>query len=180
MGGDKAQIAGFLRQDPKCVGGLCLPGTHSKWARISAGEIVGFRTFMTGDMFSAMAAHTVLRHSIGEGWDDDAFVAAVNDGLSHPEMIGARLFALRAADLLNGVGPDTAHARLSGLLIGVELAASRTWWLGQNVALIGAEPLASHYQIALHQQGVIAPLAASDDMSLGGLCATYSALKGGA
>ncbi|MEM7547673.1 MAG: 2-dehydro-3-deoxygalactonokinase [Pseudomonadota bacterium] len=178
MRGEETQIAGYLRHDPDFDGVLCLPGTHSKWARISAGEIVGFRTFMTGEMFTALSQYTILRHGLGTGWDDEAFITAVQDGLSHPEMIGARLFAIRAEGLLDGLLPDMAHARLSGLLIGVELAASRTWWLGQNVALIGAEPLSLHYQKALHQQGVIAPVASAEDMSLSGLTAAHAQMKG--
>ena len=45
MRGEETQIAGYLRQYPDFDGVICLPGTHGKWARISAGEIVSFRTF---------------------------------------------------------------------------------------------------------------------------------------
>jgi hypothetical protein len=31
---------------------LCLPGTHTKWVHLSAGEVVSFRTFMTGELFA--------------------------------------------------------------------------------------------------------------------------------
>ena len=36
-----------------------LPGTHSKWARVEAGRIVGFETFMTGEMFELLARNSL-------------------------------------------------------------------------------------------------------------------------
>ena len=34
MRGEETQIAGFLLDDPRFEGVLCLPGTHTKWVRI--------------------------------------------------------------------------------------------------------------------------------------------------
>jgi hypothetical protein len=73
MRGEETQIAGFLAQNPGFDGVLCLPGTHTKWVHISAGEVVSFRSFMTGELFATVGPHSVLRHSVGEGWDDAAF-----------------------------------------------------------------------------------------------------------
>ncbi len=42
MRGEETQIAGALAVMPKFDGVLCLPGTHSKWVHISAGEVVSF------------------------------------------------------------------------------------------------------------------------------------------
>ena len=61
------------------------------------------------------------------------FLDAVSDALSRPETLTARLFELRAADLLHGQDATTARSILSGLLIGAELAATRPWWLGREV-----------------------------------------------
>lgn len=49
MRGEEIQIAGYLAEKPDFDGVICLPGTHTKWVRISAGEIVGFATFLTGE-----------------------------------------------------------------------------------------------------------------------------------
>ncbi len=104
---------------PGFDGVLCLPGTHSKWVHLSAGEVVSFQTFMTGEMFALLSEQSVLRHGMaGEGWDEAAFDEGVSDALSRPERIGARLFALRAEGLMSGLVPAAARARLSGLLIG--------------------------------------------------------------
>ena len=170
MRGEETQIAGALRLLPGYDGVLCLPGTHSKWAHISAGEVVSFQTFMTGELFALLSTASVLRHGMqGSGWDEAAFDTAVTDALSRPERLGARLFSLRAQGLIAGLTPDAARARLSGLLIGMELAAARPYWLGQRVTLIGAEKLSTAYARALAAQGVTTGRLSVTDCTLAGL-----------
>ena len=170
MRGEETQIAGALRLLPGYDGVLCLPGTHSKWAHISAGEVVSFQTFMTGELFALLSTASVLRHGMqGSGWDEAAFDTAVTDALSRPERLGARLFSLRAQGLIAGLTPDAARARLSGLLIGMELAAARPYWLGQRVTLIGAEKLSTAYARALAAQGITAGRLSVTDCTLAGL-----------
>ncbi len=171
MRGEETQIAGFLALNPGWDGVLCLPGTHSKWAEVSAGEVISFRTFMTGELFALLSDHSVLRHSVGEGWDDDTYAEAVSASLSRPEDLAARLFRLRADHLLNRTGKPAATARLSGLLIGAELAAARPWWLGREVAVIGARGIAQAYVDALALQAVPATLVDAEAMTLTGLAA---------
>lgn len=180
MRGEETQIAGFLRRQPEFDGVLCLPGTHSKWARISAGEVVSFLTCMTGDLFAAIAGHTVLRHSVGteEQGDDAAFLHAVEETLSRPERLAARLFGLRAEALLQGLGPGAARSRLSGYLIGAELAASRAYWLGQDLAIIGAPGLAALYETALRGQGAAPRRADAGAMTLAGLAGAHAIAAG--
>ena len=73
-----------------------------------------------------------LRHSVGaEGWDAPAFDRSVAATLSRPAELLARLFRLRAADILHGERGAPARAALSGLLIGAELAATRPTGLGR-------------------------------------------------
>lgn len=177
MRGEETQIAGHLALHPGWDGIVCLPGSHTKWAEVSAGEVTGFRTFMSGELFAALRGHTVLRHTLGEGWDDDAFAAAVADGLSRPEALAGRLFGLRAEALLHGLDPGAATARLSGLLLGIELAAARPWWLGREVAIVGEPALANRYRTALTAQGVPATLAAAERTTLAGLAAAHAMLE---
>lgn len=174
MRGEETQIAGFLATSPDFDGVLCLPGTHTKWAHISASEVVSFRTFMTGEMFALLASRSVLRHSVGTGWDGPTFETAVNDAISRPAAIAAELFSLRAASLLSGADPDAARARLSGLLIGAELAAARPYWLGQQVVVLGADGIADAYLSALQNQGVSARGVDPDHMTLRGLTAALT------
>ncbi|MEE4121149.1 MAG: 2-dehydro-3-deoxygalactonokinase, partial [Paracoccaceae bacterium] len=154
MRGEETQIAGALAADPRFDGVICLPGTHTKWAQVSAGEVVSFRTFLTGEMFALLSGQSVLRHTVAaEGWNDAAFAEALAEGMAHPARLGADLFGLRAAALLEGLDPVVARARLSGLLVGMELAAARPYWLGQDVAIVGEGGGAHAYAQALHAQG---------------------------
>lgn len=170
MRGEETQIAGLLAAAPGFDGVACLPGTHTKWAQISAGEVVGFQTCMTGELFALLSGQSVLRHSVGTtGWDAGAFAEAVSDAIGSPQKIAARLFGLRAEALLSGLAPDVARARLSGLLIGLDLAASRPCWLGQEIVLIGEGRLAGHYAEALAAQGAAVRKADATEITLAGL-----------
>ncbi len=169
MRGEETQIAGALAANPGFDGVLCLPGTHTKWAQVSAGEIVSFRTFMTGELFALLSEQSVLRHSVGEGWDPSAFEDAVSDTMSRPEAMAHRLFGIRADALLNGENGPAARARLSGLLIGAELAAARPYWLGQSVMVIGSPGSSAPYAAALELQGVAPVMLDGDAMTRAGL-----------
>ncbi|MGL6210776.1 MAG: 2-dehydro-3-deoxygalactonokinase, partial [Paracoccaceae bacterium] len=143
---------------------------HSKWAQVSAGEVVSFQTYMTGELFALLSEQSVLRHGMaGDGFDDEAFDTALSDAVSRPEKIAARLFSLRAEGLVAGLTPQAARARLSGLLIGIELAAARPYWLGQAVTLIGATTISTLYARALATQGLTARLLPATDCTLAGL-----------
>lgn len=170
MRGEETQIAGVLALTPGYDGIICLPGTHSKWAHVSAGEVVSFQTFLTGEMFALLSQASVLRHGmVGEGWDEAAFDEGLSDALSRPERIGAKLFGIRAEGLIAGLSAAAAKARLSGLLIGMELAAARPYWLGQAVTLVGSEGLARSYARALRSQGVEPRILSGTEAVLAGL-----------
>ncbi|WP_417259646.1 2-dehydro-3-deoxygalactonokinase [Celeribacter sp.] len=175
MRGEETQIAGFQSLNPNFDGVITLPGSHTKWVHMSAREIVSFQTVMTGEMFAALSGHTVLRHSVRtDGWDEAAFDTAVDEILSRPERLAAKLFSLRAEGLLNAMPCETAKARLSGLLIGAEIAASKPYWLGQPLAIIGDTDLATLYARALQTQGLDAIRTDATAMTLAGLCAAHT------
>ena len=177
MRGEETQIAGYLSLNPRWDGVICLPGTHTKWVHVSADEVVSFQTVMTGDLFAAITGHTVLRHSTATGWDDAGFAQGVDDAISRPEKLAARLFSLRAEGLLNALPDGTARARLSGLLIGAELAATKPYWLGQQIAVIGAGTLAGLYVRALAAQSAPATQVNADRATIAGLTAAYRRWK---
>ena len=174
MRGEETQIAGYLALDPTFEGVLCLPGTHTKWVHISAGEIVSFKTFMTGELFALLSDHSVLRHSLGkEGWSEESFASGVETAFSRPQTFASDLFSLRAADLLEGLDPIVAKTKLSGMLIGLELAGARPYWLGQRIVLLGAGELSKKYQFALSILGSEAEIINAADITLAGLQAAY-------
>lgn len=177
MRGEETQIAGFLAEQPEFDGVLCLPGTETKWAQISAGEVVSFRTYLTGSLYEHLAQRSVLRHGIAvDGWDEAAFAEAVGDAMSRPQGVAAALGSLRGAWVLEGAPPEAAHARLSGLLIGLELAGARPYWLGQTIAVIGDGRVAQAYTDALSAQGCAVSRVSGQAASLAGLRQAAGAL----
>ncbi|MBO6727790.1 MAG: 2-dehydro-3-deoxygalactonokinase [Rhizobiaceae bacterium] len=180
MRGEETQVLGFLDQFPVFSGVICLPGTHSKWVRIAGGKIVEFQAFVTGELYAAICAHTVLRHSLtGSGWRQSAFQDAVDDTLSAPEATAAALFRIRAEDLLRGTTPDIGQARLSGTLIGFELNAARRFWERERVVLLGSPDLCARYASALDRMGTRASTADIDACTLAGLKAAHKTLLQG-
>ncbi|MEM9580508.1 MAG: 2-dehydro-3-deoxygalactonokinase, partial [Pseudomonadota bacterium] len=144
-------------------------------------EIVSFRTFMSGELFQTLGAHTVLRHSLSaSGTDPDmdlgAFDAAVSDTLSRPETLAGALFTLRAADLLTGQSATVTRARLSGALIGAELAAAKPYWLGQRVAIVGSDAVSALYGRALAAQGVTSERCDAGAITRAGLISAYTSV----
>lgn len=177
MRGEETQIAGFLASNKDFDGVLCLPGTHTKWVRISAEEVVSFQTCMTGEMFQLLSEKSVLRHSVApDDMDANAFASAVEDIISRPERLAQRLFSLRAENVLNGLHPIIARSRLSGYLIGAELAATKPYWLGQDVALAGSPALVAAYAAALKTQGVEARECDAAPLTRAGLARVHAAL----
>jgi len=162
--GEETAIAGFIGQHPDWDGVLCLPGRHSRWAQVSAGEVVSFRSFLTGELFAVLAAPLQQSDST-----DAVFLDALGNAISHPERIAAALFSLRAQTVLGDPEAAEARTRLSGLLIGLELAATRPYWLGQNVALIVSGDFGARYDTALRAQGIHAKIADRTQMTLAGL-----------
>ena len=177
MRGEETQIAGALALTPGFDGVFCMPGTHTKWVHISAGEVISFQTFMTGELFALLSTQSVLRHGMtGAGWDDSAFDASLSVALSRPEKIAANLFSLRAESLLANLAPAAARTRLSGLLIGVELAAAKPYWLGQPIAIIGADALSGTYARALAAQGLTPTLIPANETVLAGLTLAHKTM----
>ena len=122
MRGEETILYGLVCQGIE-AGLVCLPGTHAKWARVRASRLTDFRTFMTGELYELLAARSILRHTVASGeWSDSDFAGAVTEAFATPAKALTGLFALRAGPLLFGRDSHTGAARLSGLLIGAELA----------------------------------------------------------
>uniref|UniRef100_UPI0035B2E12F 2-dehydro-3-deoxygalactonokinase n=1 Tax=Paenirhodobacter enshiensis TaxID=1105367 RepID=UPI0035B2E12F len=166
MRGEETQIAGFLASEPGFAGLLILPGTHSKHVRLGGGEVLGFATHMTGEVFAALSNHTVLSRTLGTAAEEDE--AAFDEGLATGRAGGAlgALFALRAGALLDGLSAASARSRLSGLLLGAELAGIAS---GTGVVVIGSGALARRYGHALAAQGVDARLSDGGELARRGL-----------
>lgn len=177
MQGDETRVAGFLSLNPGWDGVICLTGESSRWVHVSAGEVISFRSFLSGSLLSALAAGTVLgRWLDAPGLDTGAFSDAVVDGLSRPEQILARLWSVHADATLQGLPAEIARARILGGLIGAELAATRPFWLGQQLAVMGEGEMPRLYVDALGAQGAAATQADAARMTRQGLIAAWDAI----
>jgi len=195
MRGEETQLAGLVANEPEATGLVCLPGTHAKWARLEKGAVIHFTTFLTGELFALLAHRSVLRHSLNHGPASEgladpgcrqAFITAVRESLASPGRFSASLFGLRAADLLDAnlpVGEGRhAHlaARLSGLVIGLELTGMRlpdpdAVPVGP-VTLIGDAALCERYALALEAVGYASHCLDGEHAVLDGLALAHRTL----
>ena len=170
MRGEETQIAGYLSKNPDFDGIICLPGTHTKWAHISANEIVSFKTFMTGEIFLSLSERSILKTSVqSNDFDSTSFLEAFEDTYSNPASLSSKLFGLRAADLLENTSTKFLKSKLSGYLIGCELAGAKSYWLGQNIIMIGNNDLCILYQKALKKLGINTTIESTQNVTLNGL-----------
>lgn len=149
MRGEETQLLGALQMGGSKV--ICMPGTHSKWVHLDRDRISAFNSYMTGELFEFLSKNSTLSFSAsGSEMDFSAFAEAVALVAKKPEVVSKELFKIRAAPLLNLKSNAEARGKLSGLLIGLELAdASKD--LKGPITLVGAGNLAELYKRALRQ-----------------------------
>jgi len=175
MRGEETQLLdGFAATDAS--GLACMPGTHSKWVRIVSGQVTEFSTYMTGELFGLITKRSILRHAIGSisncDPDNDAFAAAVLEAAHAPEAVSRLLFSVRGDQLLNGRDEMTSYCRISGLLIGAEIAAARTQFEAADpLQLIASGKLNHLYSAAFVLLGIDVVHRDADDAVLKGLSA---------
>ncbi len=155
MRGEETQLLGVT--EPDFAGLICIPGTHSKWIRIEQGHVVEFSTYMTGELFSVISQHSILAHAVEtdgpSAVDNEPFREGLAAALAAPSGLTASLFRLRAAQLLGFEQRADGTARLSGLLIGSEIADVLHRHGARPLRLIGAGQLGRLYEAALKAQG---------------------------
>lgn len=152
MRGEETQILGLIGAEAVAPV-IVAPGTHSKWVRMDGARIRDFRTFMTGELFSALRAGTVLGVGMGDpGGDDAAFRRGVERGLA-TSAASADLFSVRIEMLAGRVPLSGTADYMSGLLIGLEIAAQPRSSLAGDISIVGADRLTIRYQQALALAG---------------------------
>lgn len=173
MRGEETLLLG-LALNGEADGLICLPGTHSKWVRLEEGSVRRFSTAMTGEIYGLLANQSVLKHFVegagAEGLSDRSeFRGAVREALAAPEALLRALFTVRSGPLLLGAGePEAVAARLSGLLIGAEIAGMKPA-PGSDVTLVGSGQLAASYETALHVAGLRADRVDAEALAIAGL-----------
>lgn len=181
MRGEETQLLGAAAELGAGDHLVCMPGTHSKWVRLSGGTVTGFSTFMTGELFEAIAGNTILSHAITDAGaiagDNDAFRAAVVRMVANPALATSQIFSVRAGSLIAGLSPADAKARLSGTLIGLEIAGALSLVAaGTPVALVVSGGLGALYKDALAAASISPSIIDADAAVRNGLAAGARAL----
>lgn len=143
MRGEETEIVGAGVQD----GCVCLPGSHSKWVTVEHGTIVHFTTYLTGEAFSALGAHTFLAKLMGPEPPD--LGAAFDAGVERSAQAGGllhHLFGVRTLGLAGRLTTSDSASYLSGLLIGHEVRQALEH---HPVTVVGAAHLGRLYARAI-------------------------------
>ncbi|MBS0472387.1 MAG: 2-dehydro-3-deoxygalactonokinase [Proteobacteria bacterium] len=120
MRGEETLLLALASNNPDAV--VCLPGTHSKWARLQSGRISGFRTHMTGEIRATLLSQGALATGVAQEPSVDAFragLAASSQGVTRG------LFQARARRLLGTLDARHTAAFVSGVLIGDEVSSAK-------------------------------------------------------
>ncbi|MBR9769021.1 MAG: 2-dehydro-3-deoxygalactonokinase [Rhodobacteraceae bacterium] len=132
-----AALGAFVADHAKWDGIVIFAGPVTTWAQVSAGELISFRSSLA----LKIGYHVMLDRGldtpdqVGDGFND-----AVGSGLSNPETVFSKLSA--------SVGAET-HL---GHVLGAELAAFRSYWLGQDIVILGEGDAAHWIEAALKSQ----------------------------
>ncbi|HEX3475229.1 MAG TPA: 2-dehydro-3-deoxygalactonokinase [Kofleriaceae bacterium] len=158
--GEETQVAGVLEPGPgrPTAAWIGLPGTHAKWVQVQDRRVVGFHTFMTGEVFAALCAHTILGRTMRPAAqpDLDAFDRGVAVARSPEGRLGplSTMFSARTLGLVGALAAEAQADYLSGLLIGHEVAAlGELGEPGEPIVLVGEAALCERYRRALAASG---------------------------
>jgi 2-dehydro-3-deoxygalactonokinase len=181
MRGEETQLLGALGVDAAGEAIVCLPGTHSKWVRVNGGTVERFATFMTGELFDAVSRETILSHAVS-GADDavdvDAFKSAVEAAFEAPALAANLLFQVRSGQLLYGGTPSAAREKISGTLIGLELAAGLAGEVPRaGITLVASGRLEVLYQLAFDTVSVPVRYIGAEDAVRRGLAMAAQTLR---
>lgn len=174
MRGEETQILGVLdrlmAEEPggRGEGIACLPGSHSKWARIRDHRIVAYRTYLSGEAFAALRSGTILGRMMQDAPHHPEAFARGLARAAEPGHLLHQLFGVRSLGLAGRLADSESASYLSGLLIGHEVRAALP--ADALVHLIGAPALCALYAEAILAFGGRAAIM-PDDAAATGLAA---------
>ena len=182
MRGEETQILGALAgaSGIDCARRLIvLPGTHSKWALVERATIETFATFMTGEVFAVLSAHSILGRTMADESGAAERSEGFRRGLAHAlekhraeDSLLHELFGVRTLALCGELAPGASAEYLSGLLVGHEIGAGLAWCARHGapnlpITVIGAPALGERYRAAFAAAGVAASEGPADAAARG-------------
>lgn len=158
--GEETQLVGALESLPASAGPslVGLPGTHGKWVELNGRRILGFHTFMTGEVYQALCEHTILGRTLRrlQVLNTGAFDRGVEVARSALGRAGllSNIFSARSLGLVESLSGEEQAEYLSGLLVGHELYGLQQIRPGileqvERLLLVGAPELCQRYRRAL-------------------------------
>lgn len=181
MRGEEVQILGVLEQLGSGEQFVCLPGTHSKWARVRDNRILSFRTYMSGEVFAVLKQYSILGRTMisastmaRDSVDEAAFVEGVARA-GDPGGMLHHLFGVRAQVLSGNLAEAQSASYLSGIIIGHELGSVANQV--DQFHLVGASELNRLYSLAASRMDMNA-IVHDDAAAPVGLFAIGQYLKG--
>lgn len=173
--GEEVELCGLLALDPRLRQGrhlVCIPGTHAKWIALENGVIGGFLTSVAGESFAALRGGGVLAPAEAAlcARPGSEFLDGVMTALRGRPLLHA-LFSPRARMVRGGACATDAVERLSGLIIGADVAGALET-MGRPdgpIPLVGAPALVERYAAALSAAGCETDRWASQDAGIAGL-----------
>lgn len=180
MRGEETQLAGVIALG-EGDGLYVLPGTHNKWVLVEHGAITAFHTTMSGELYGAIAGHTILLvPGAGEAGLGAMFDHGARQALNHADAAFATLlFSVRTRQVMGLMAEADAAACLSGLVIGADVAGARALLAQAGaVTIIGGSALAASYARALDLAGFAARSISGDSAVLTGLTLAWRQLYG--
>jgi 2-dehydro-3-deoxygalactonokinase len=163
--GEETQVLGALMSGPQTNPHqsderiVLLPGTHSKWVRVSGTTVTAFTTYMTGEFFSLLATKSTLSLQTvrSQAPDWEAFARGLEVAAAPNGGILMTAFLARTLVMTGKLHPTQVEDYLSGLLIGAEIAGIRALWFGEfsgEILLCGEPDLNDRYRHALKRFGL--------------------------
>ncbi len=178
MRGEETQIVGHGLDGNITV---IIPGTHSKWARVKAGKIDSFQTFVTGEIFNLLINHSfIARGSTQPPVDDgDAYLWGLKEAKQSVAM-SSLLFSSRTGTLAGKLSADQLRSFVRGLVIGQEFQQARDagWFVEKGEAtIVGNDGLNNLYAQAAEIFDLRTSIGTEDDLTKGALAVLHQTLS---
>lgn len=175
MRGEETQILGAMMNQPTNGQSLvCLPGTHSKWAKMRNGELLSFKTFATGELHALSVDKSIYAGlTAANPFDETAYCLGLET--SEDRALLNHLFQVRSRVLVDDMSSKEAYWFLSGVLIGSEIRS-----IGSDVAdltLIADGELRRLYTLGCEKLLATPKIISAEEVTRTGLSAALCSIK---
>ena len=153
MRSEETQVFGAMDSGAKH---FVTPGTHSKWIDVEDGKITNFATYVTGETFAVMKAHSILGRLMANDEDDEhAFLQGIDRAFADPAGLLHNLFSARSLALYQELPPEKISSYLSGLIIGAEIGHAISMRDStQHYVVLASPGIGGKYMLAMKHAGL--------------------------